>query len=607
MRKILKSIDLITKLKVILDKDEERTFLKVFFLDILMGIFQSISIVSIFAFINTVTEPASIYTNKYLSFFYEHLNFSNERGFLLAMGFTVLLLLVLGNLLSAYSTWLKTFFVWNVNCRITTKLLKKYLFSSYSYFLNKNTAELEKNIMSESDALAGNLLQSVLNIIESFIITLIILITLLLTDPLVTIISMGTLVSLYLLVYLRFSKFIKLTSRERIDENKSRYKTVVEALNGIKYTKVVGKENYFLDEYTLHAKRFTTLQAKNSIIGKAPKFLMEIIAFGGLVGVILYSLLTNGNIETMISLIALFSFAGYRLLPALQNIYDSYTIYRFNRPVLDKIAGDLEEKGVIEEKTSSFSEKERISLKNEVKLKDISFSYNDTNKFVLKDINLSIRKNSSIAFVGPTGSGKTTLVDILLGLLVPTKGTILVDDKEINMDNIRRWRRNIGYVPQDIYLCDDTIAKNIAFGFPADKIDMEQVKEVARMANISDFIENELADGYSTSVGERGIRLSGGQKQRIGIARALYHNPEILILDEATSSLDNLTEKEVLKAIEEVSKSKTIIMIAHRLTTVEKCDKIYLLENGCIEAEGSYNYLIKNNKKFMEMSKNINK
>lgn len=593
--------DIKEKLQIIFDEAEKKTFLKVFILDVLMGIFQSVSIISVFAFINTVMDNSSISSNKYLLFFYENLNFSSINDFLIVMGLIVLLLLVLGNAISAYAVWLKTSFVWSVNSRITTKLLKKYLFSSYSYFLNKNTSELEKNILSESNALAGSFLLSLLNIMEGFITIVIILVMLILTDPLVTIVSMGTLIILYLLIYLKFSKIIKSTGKQKVEEDRGRYRAVGEALHGIKYTKVVGREIYFLDQYVNHSEKYSRLQAKNNIIGKIPKYLVEIIAFGGLIGVVLVYISSNQNIGNIISLVSLFGFAGYRLLPALQSVYDSYTVLKFSKSSLDKISEDLLEENLRVNSDYSESEDMRIIFKDQISLEQINFAYQESRNLTLKNINLTIKKNSSIAFVGLTGSGKTTLVDILLGLLTPTSGKILADNVEITEKNIRKWRSSLGYVPQDIYLCDDTVAKNIGFGLSSDKINMKQVRKVADMANIKEFIENELPDGYNTVVGERGVRLSGGQRQRIGIARALYHNPEVLIFDEATSSLDNITEKVVLDAIEEVSKSKTMIIVAHRLSTVKSCDKIYIIDQGKITASGSYQELKKGDEKFKKM------
>jgi ATP-binding cassette subfamily C protein len=601
LKRIFES-DLFKKLRIVLDKGEKKLFLKVLVLDIVMGFFQSISIVSVFAFINIVMDPSSLFSNDILSYLYDLLNCTDVNIFLMIVGGSVLVLLLLGNSLSAYSVWLKTYFVWNVNVRVTEKLLHKYLFSPYAYFLGRNTSELEKNILSESNALSGSFLLSLLNIIEGFSTILIILIMLILTNPLVTIVTIGILSLIYVLIYLRFSRIIKATGVEKIEEDKGRYKAVGEALQGIKYTKVSGREEYFLSEYLKHAERFSELQAKNNIIGKLPRFLMEVIAFGGIIGIILFFLGTNRDIGEIIPLIALFGSAGYRLLPALQSVYDSYAIFRFNKPVLDKIADELDQ-DLLQAESIKRKNQERLEFKEELKLKDINFSYNGTNKAVLKNVSLAIKKNTSVAFVGSTGSGKTTLVDIVLGLLIPDNGSILVDNKEITNENIKEWQRNLGYVPQDIYLCDDTIAKNIGFGIPLEDIDMEQIKRVAKMANISDFVEKELPEKYSTVVGERGVRLSGGQRQRIGIARALYSNPDILIFDEATSSLDNITERAVLEAIENISQTKTIIMIAHRLSTVENCDEIFLLEKGEVIGSGNYESLLRDNEEFKEMSK----
>jgi ABC-type multidrug transport system fused ATPase/permease subunit len=373
-------------------------------------------------------------------------------------------------------------------------------------------------------------------------------------------------------------------------------------MGGIKFTKVLGRERYFLGEYSRHSKEFFNLQSWYEVIGKTPKYIMEIVAFGGVLGLVLFFIYTDQMTNEVIPLIGLFAFAGYRLMPALQGIYDSFTRFRFNRSVLNKIHYDMNEGGLSEVEVD-FKEllPEQIEFKKNIKLEDMSFSYEGNRNRVLEDIDMDIKKGMSVGIVGTTGSGKTTLVDIILGLLTPTEGSLYVDGNKITEDNVRNWQANLGYVPQDIFLCDDTITKNIAFGYNDEDIDMRQVKKVAKMANISKFIEDELPDGYDTVIGERGVRLSGGQRQRIGIARALYHDPEVLIFDEATSSLDNVTEKSVLKAIEDVSKLKTMIVIAHRLTTVKNCDRIYLIDKGRIIDKGKYSELEERNERFKEM------
>jgi ABC-type multidrug transport system fused ATPase/permease subunit len=305
-----------------------------------------------------------------------------------------------------------------------------------------------------------------------------------------------------------------------------------------------------------------------------------------------------------VPVIGLYAFATHRLMPSLQAIFRQVTAIRFSARAVDILYEDLrslEVKGNHPKRESK--EIKPLPIKNKIELKNVSFTYPSAGKPVIKNLNLKIKSSSSIAFAGETGAGKTTAADIILGLLRPQSGKIIVDGVEITDENLPNWQRNLGYIPQDIYLHDDTVAKNIAFGVPSKKIDREKIKEAAKIANIDNFIVNELLDGYETPVGERGIRLSGGQKQRIGIARALYRNCDVLVLDEATSALDGVTETEIFKAINNVAKAKTLIMIAHRLTTVKNCDVIYLLEEGKITASGRYDELMKKNRVFRKMAK----
>jgi ABC-type multidrug transport system fused ATPase/permease subunit len=322
------------------------------------------------------------------------------------------------------------------------------------------------------------------------------------------------------------------------------------------------------------------------------------VAFGGIVGLMIFLVSFNKSTQEIIPLVSIFAFAGYRLVPALQEVFNSIATIKFNKAVLDKIHKDMVEGGLIgQHSVLSRKEISPMPFEKEIKLENINFSYPGNDRTILENINLEIEKNTFVALIGATGSGKTTLVDLALGLFVPNGGTFKVDGIPINEKNIKNWQVNLGYVPQQIYLSDDTVAHNIAFGISDEEIDMEQVKRVAQMANLKDFVENELSSSYDTIIGERGIRLSGGQRQRIGIARALYCNPQVLLLDEATSSLDNATEKEVLDAIEGIAKLKTMIVIAHRLTTVKNCNRVYVIEKGKIIDEGSYDEIVNKKQK----------
>jgi len=394
---------------------------------------------------------------------------------------------------------------------------------------------------------------------------------------------------------LYFSERMKTEGQLRLRANKERFRLAGEALGGIKDIKVIGVEKYFLDRYSKHSGTFSDVQSRNQIIGQIPRYVMETIAFGGIVSLLIFSVSSNMSVQKIIPLVSFFAFAGYRLIPALQDIFHSVTRMKFTRAVLDKIHADMRKEisGRMDYEGKKIDIKPILFSKN-IELRNIHFSYPGSDKRVLNDVNLNIEKNSFVALIGETGSGKTTIADIILGLLTQYEGKILVDGVKIKEDNIRNWQANLGYVPQQIFLSDDSVARNIAFGLPDNQIDMKKVKKAAEMANIHDFVEKELPQNYDTFIGERGVRLSGGQRQRIGIARALYYDPHVLLLDEATSSLDNATEKEVLTAIESVAKLKTMIVIAHRLTTIKNCDRVYVMEKGMMVREGSYDEIIRN-------------
>jgi len=316
---------------------------------------------------------------------------------------------------------------------------------------------------------------------------------------------------------------------------------------------------------------------------------------------ILYIISQTGSFNNALPILSLYVFASYRLIPSLQQIYSCLTQLTFAGPSLNKLYDDLKN---LEQFNNYDSDQVSLAFNDKIILKNIHYTYPNSSRTALKNINLTIPAKSIVGFVGTTGGGKTTTIDIILGLLEPQKGTLEVDGIVIKKHNSRSWQQIIGYVPQNIYLSDNTIASNIAFGLKPDEINQTLVEKAAKIANLHDFIIDELPKKYQTKVGERGVRLSGGQCQRIGIARALYHNPKVLVLDEATSALDNQTEIEVMSAINNLSENMTTILIAHRLRTVKNCDKIFLLEKGKIKDEGTFEELININESF---SKNVDK
>ena len=378
-------------------------------------------------------------------------------------------------------------------------------------------------------------------------------------------------------MYMTIRKYLSKIGQKRAKANSQRFKITSETIGGIKDLKVLGREQVYLNSFTKPSYEFSHHNSTNQTLSEVPQFMVEVIAFGALLAMAMYAFASDGaNIGTLLPILGLYAIGALKIKPAINGVYSSMTKMKFGAPALDSVIEDLKELDVRVEIKNDYK---RLKLQDELKLQNLNFIYPNTTSSALKNINISIQANTTVGIIGTTGAGKSTLVDIILGLLSPTSGSVMVDGEELTNTNIRQWQNSIGYVPQSIFLVDDTIASNIAFGIEKDDIDIEQVEKVAKMAQVHEFV-SKLDKGYYTIIGERGVRLSGGQRQRLGIARALYHNPELLILDEATSALDNKTEVEVMKAIDNMSGSKTIIMIAHRLSTVERCNKIIKLESG---------------------------
>ena len=596
-------VSIFKKILKLMDKRERKRLYILFLVMSVSGLVEVAGIASILPFLSLITNPALINDNRILNWLYTILNFQSPNKFLVFIGFMVLLVLIVSNILVVATMWGAARFTSMRNFTISKRLLSRYLYQPYVFFLNKNTTELGKNILSEVGAVTAALVQ-LMQIISSGIIALFIFAMLIAVEPILSLSVMVILGVAYVSIYRMVKKKISNIGKIRFDANTELYKVVNEAFGGIKQLKLLGFEEVFINRYSKPAFEYAKVSASNQIISRTPRYIMEVVAIGGIVSVVLYLLAFDRGFNDILPIIGLFAFAAYRIMPALQNIFASATALRFYTPALDVLYKDM---GSLEDKshTTTYYKKKSLplSLQKELKLEEITFSYLGNRKPVIDNLNIKIDSNTSVAFVGKTGVGKTTIADIILGLLRPTSGRMLVDGEEITNDNLHCWQKNLGYIPQDIYLLDDSIARNIAFGVPDEKIDMNIVKSAAQIANIHNFVTEELPNEYQTEVGERGIRLSGGQRQRIGIARALYHNPGVLVLDEATSALDGATEKEVFEAIDNVAQTKTLIIIAHRLTTIRGCDVIYVMKDSKIVGQGKYEELMESNIEFRNMAK----
>ena len=587
--------------KLLSPKDKKKSILLVL-MTLVMAFLEMIGVASIMPFIAVLSNPQLIQSNFILSEVYAFLKFNKNIDFIIFLGFFSFCLLMFSLTFKAVTTYVQLKFALMYEYTLGKRLVEGYLLQPYTWFLKRNSATISKNVLSEVSAVTNGCLMPMISLITQFAVAIAIIILLLLFDPIVSMI-VGLIFGIaYSITYKLVSSLLLKLGSQRTKANEDRFTIISEAFGAFKEVKVSGLEKFYLGLFKVPAKKYAENEAIASVVRQLPRYALEMIAFGGMLLIAIYYILEKGSFADAVPIMALFAFAGYRFMPAIQQIYSSLTQLKFITPVLDSIYVDL----INLEKNLEIQRYENLKFNKIIKLKNIYFSYPDVQKYNLENINLEIKYKQKIGIVGETGSGKTTLVDLILGLLNPKKGSLLVDDVLVNDQNKRSWQSLIGYVPQQIYLTDNSIAANIAFGIQEDKIDYEIVQNVAKISNLDEFVTKELDKGYHTLVGERGVRLSGGQIQRIGIARALYRNPQLLIFDEATSALDNLTEQEVMKAIENLDNKITTIIIAHRLNTVRNCDKIFLFDKGKLLAEGNFEELVKKNRLFSNMIKNNN-
>ena len=599
---------MLKKIFFLLSKQEKKKIILLIFLSIIMAFFDVLGISSIAPFITLLINPELITSNKLLVQFYNlslSIGISDQKQFMFLFGIIVFFLIIFSLIMRAITTYALTLFSLMQEYNIGKRLVEGYLRQSYSWFLNRNSSELGKSILSEVKQVIDLVLFPMINLITHTIVAIALLSVLVINNPQLAIAAGIVFLSFYVAIFFLMKNFLTRFGSERFQANEARFEAVSEAFGAAKEVKLGGLEQVYIDRFSKPAKIYSRTQAWATIMAALPRYFIEATAFGSMIIFILILMSKGGNFLSIIPTVGLYAFAGYRLMPVLQQIYSSITRLRFSNIALDSLYNDI--KNIkdndiknIKVNNNIKNSSSKIELKKSICLSNVNFSYSKSDKKSLKDINILINAYSNIGIVGTTGSGKTTIVDIILGLFDCETGTLKVDDTVINSKNKRSWQRILGYVPQQIYLSDNSISSNIAFGIDPKKINLKQIESVAKTANLHDFIKR-LPEGYNTIIGERGVRLSGGERQRIGIARALYHNPKLIIFDEATSALDNITEKIVLNEIDDLKDKVTIIMIAHRLATVKNCDLIFMLEDGKIISKGTYKELISKSEKFKKM------
>jgi len=595
-------MDVVRKVLVFLTPREKRQMYWLCLSLVTNAIIDTIGVVSIFPFLSVVANPEVINTNEKLRWVYERLSFATTTRFLLVLGICVLAILVVSNLFRCFTTWTIYYFSLMKRHNVSKRLLRSYLHENFTFFLNRNSAELTAHLLTNVNSAVSGVLIQCMQMFANIMVSLFVTVLLIILDPTLALILSLIFGLAYALLYLSVRNRLKKSGSELVKTNTALHKILGESFGGVKEIKLRGKEEVFVERYSEHSKQYMRCYAIQQAVSLFPHYAFEVLAFGGILIITLYLIASKENFQQLIPLIGLYAFAARRLIPAFQAIFQALSQIRVCSEALDVVHNDFVNRNRIDK-----NEVDRVypvmPIDDHIEFRRITFSYPGAGKPALKDISLVVQANTTIGVVGRTGAGKTTAIDILLGLLIPDSGDLIVDGNVIHDHNIRKWQSNIGYVPQQIFLSDDTVAHNIAFGIPDHEIDHEAVETAARLANIHEFVVDELSEGYDTLVGERGIRLSGGQRQRFGIARALYHDPSVIVLDEATSALDSVTEDIVMEAIHRLTHQKTIVIIAHRLSTVKQCDTIFMFEKGELTGAGRYMELEKNNIHFHKMAK----
>ena len=588
----------IKKLFLYLDKKQKNKFIYLQGIVILNSFLEILGVASILPFISLVSNNDIILENNIFSKVYIYFNFSDVNEFILFSGFFVLLLLLISSFSAIVTTVLLSNFANQITAQISIRLFKHYVNQKWLYHLNTSSSYIINNLSQECSRVTGGIADPTMQMISRICFAIPMSLGIFIVNPLVA--TCGLLIFLfsYFIIYKTIRKKVFNNGIIVSKSSAEKFKVINETFGGIKNVILSNVGMYFMDKFNTQSFASAKATALNTILLRIPKYLIEFLAFGFTVILIIFLNSHNkGNFVSVIPQLAFFTLAGYKLLPSFQQIYMNISSIKTNISALNSIEKDLqnstEKKEIYKENKESFN-----NFKNII-LKDLNFSFKKRKKFQITNLNLNINANSIVGIAGQSGSGKSTIANLILGLLEPTSGEIKIDGKVLDYRNMKSWQKNIGYIPQSIFLCEGSLKENIAFGIDYKNIDNELVEKAVKLAELSSFI-NTLPEYLDTNLGERGVQLSGGQQQRVGIARALYHDPNILIFDEATSSLDENTEKNIMNAIDKFSGLKTIIIIAHRINTLKKCDNIFLIEQGRVVDEMNFESLLKKNTNFIK-------
>lgn len=573
---------MVKKLRYVFDRKDKMKLVGLAILMIIGSVLELLAVAVFNPFIEVLMQTSSIEDDSFLKLFFAHIHLNGIEQYLVVLSALIAVIYLVKNIYLSFLQNVILSFSYTTRMNLATRLLTTYMNEPYTFHLSKNIAEMQRCLQSDTSQFM-TLISSGLQLTVEMVTCLALAAYLFHTSHSITVVIGVLLLMCIGLFFIISKKVSSRLGRQNEHYNAKLFQWINQSLGGIKELKILQREEYFIDSYKTNYKKLIWGARVNELIAALPKYIVETVAMVGLVFAIIIKLLFgHGALETFIPQIAVFAVAAFRLLPSVGRVNAYINSIMYNKASLDMIYDDLKE--IDSEPVQEIEwqgKKEKWIFTKGVTVEHVSYHYPDSDVEVLHDISLEIPKGKTVALIGPSGAGKTTLADIILGLLPPVSGVVRMDQHNV-YENLRSWREKLGYIPQSIYLSDDTIRNNVAFGIYEAQIDDNAIWKALEKAQLKEFVQG-LEKGLDTYVGDRGVRLSGGQRQRIGIARALYHDPEILVLDEATSALDSSTEQAVMESIESLQGLKTMIIIAHRLTTIKNADLIYEVSGGTVK------------------------
>tara|TARA_R110001606_G_C15403445_1_gene653637 strand:+ start:1634 stop:3442 length:1809 start_codon:yes stop_codon:yes gene_type:complete len=589
----------------LLTKDQRKKLLRLQVLVVLMSFAEIAGVVAIGPFMALVGDMNQLQGDGAIAQLYRLSGISEPRAFLFWLGVGVLIVLTLSAFVSMFTIWRLSMYGARVGAELSSRLFHHYMHQPWLFHSAGSSSQLTNQIAQECQRVTGAIINPLMQMNAKLVMALLMAVVIFVYNPLVALIGLAMFAAAYLMLYRTVRRRLVQNGKRITQAQRWRFKLMGEGFGGIKDALLLGRQNVFTQRFSAASTDLADAQGTTQAMSQVPRYAMELVAFGSVIFLILYLLAAHhGDLGTILPVLSVYALAGFKLLPAFQQVYTSISQIRGNLAAFEALREDLRASAIVDAKGRSGQSEENRNHwvpKESIRLKDVIFTYPDKAEPAIKSLDIEIPVNKVIGLVGASGSGKSTTIDLLLGLIEPLHGELLIDGDPVTPERRRAWQNSLGFVPQSIFLADSSIRENIGFGLPPQSIDEERVRRAAAMAHLDELLA-ELPGGLNTRVGERGVQLSGGQRQRIGIARALYHDADVLVLDEATSALDGITEKLIMDAIHDFSGKKTIIMIAHRLATVKQCDTIFLLADGEVIDQGSYDELSKRNITFRRMA-----